>query len=188
MSGATNVPLAPAGLRQAADVAELLAARGPFSRLFTSPLDRALVSARLVAERCKLEIEVVSALAEIDCGVADGLPLGQVQSRFPAHWRRNLEQSDPDFRWPGGESYREFRERVLGAIRSIAERHMSQRVIVVTHSGVISQIIGWVHGVSPGRWGRFRPRTGSLTELLWTAEGATVQAYDRLPLSDGESR
>jgi hypothetical protein len=35
-------------------------------------------------------------------------------------WANNSKQADPNFRWPGGESYREFRERILRTTEDIA--------------------------------------------------------------------
>jgi broad specificity phosphatase PhoE len=112
-------------------------------------------------------VSVEARLCEIDCGAADGLSVRAVQERYPREWARNLEEVDPDFRWPGGESYRELRARSLCAVRDIAAAHRGQRVVVVTHAGVISQLLGWLAGHSAARWSPLRPRNGSVTELAW---------------------
>jgi alpha-ribazole phosphatase/probable phosphoglycerate mutase len=106
------------------------------------------------------------------------LPIRQVQQCYPREWAQNESQSDPEFRWPGGESYREFRERVLGAMERIATYHHPARVLVVTHAGVISQVVGWVNGESPARWEPFRPRNTSVTEMRWHAGQAELVSFD----------
>jgi broad specificity phosphatase PhoE len=63
-------------------------------------------------------------------------------------------------------------------VRSIAARHPSGRVAIITHAGVISQIIGYISGVSPARWGLFRPGNASLTELAWRGSSAVVVSFD----------
>ena len=39
--------------------------------------------------------------------------------------------------WNGGESYEEMGERVVAAILRLAERHLGQTVLIVTHGGSI---------------------------------------------------
>jgi broad specificity phosphatase PhoE len=117
-------------------------------------------------------------LQEIDCGVLDGLPLEDVKQRFPLLWERNLRQQDEHFRWPGGESYHEFRCRCLRAVRLLARRHAGARVAVVTHAGVISQILGTIAGTSAAQWERFRPGNAAVTELEWRKGSATLVRFD----------
>jgi alpha-ribazole phosphatase len=75
-------------------------------------------------------------------------------------------QLDPDLRernwgsWEGltpgerdavtfeGEAPEEHRERMLGAVRRIAERHPGERVVVVTHGGSMRRIQAAVMGVA----------------------------------------
>jgi broad specificity phosphatase PhoE len=90
----------------------------------------------------------------------------------------NLRQEDDRLRWPGGESYREFRARCLGALRSLARAHPGGRVAVVTHAGVISQVIGHITGAGAARWEAGRPGTTALTEVEWWRGSARVVRFD----------
>ena len=117
-------------------------------------------------------------LREINCGRLEGMPLSEVQRSHPFHWRTNLRQVDDGFRWPGGESYREFRRRVVSAMNSIAAQHGGERVIVVTHAGVISQIVGALSGVRAACWEAFRPRNASLTIVEWLDGRGRVRSFD----------
>jgi broad specificity phosphatase PhoE len=102
-----------------------------------------------------------------------------VQSQYPDLWRRNESQEDPDFRWPEGESYAEFRRRSLAVLSDLAAAYPGGRILVFTHSGLVSQVIGWVKGLSPAKWSCFRPGTCSLTELSWGDRCAVVRFDDR---------
>jgi broad specificity phosphatase PhoE len=117
-------------------------------------------------------------LREICCGVLDGWPVAEVEQVYPDLWQANLSRSDDDFGWPGGETYRGFRNRVLRAIRRIARLHRGGRVAVVTHAGVISQIIGSLAGQPAARWQLFRPAPASLTELRWHGDVCRVLRFD----------
>lgn len=110
-------------------------------------------------------------LREICCGEVDGWLIADVARRLPELWRRNLAQDDADFCWPGGESYRKFRQRVLRALRGIAARHRGARVLVTTHAGVVAQVVGQVKGVSPARWERYRPANCSVTTIELEDDG-----------------
>jgi broad specificity phosphatase PhoE len=178
MAGWADVPLSARGRLEIERLREHLA-RGPrFEAIYSSPLSRASDTAQLLVAVGLGPLRLLAALKEINCGDVDGLPVSEVQRRFPELWRENCDQQREDFRWPGGESYREFRHRCVAAVRSIAARHPSGRVAIITHAGVISQIIGYISGVSPARWGLFRPGNASLTELAWRGSSAVVVSFD----------
>jgi broad specificity phosphatase PhoE len=178
MSGWTNFPLSELGRRQAECLSRRLAEAPPVSALYASPLQRASDTARALTSLGKREIRYLEDLREIGCGEVDGWPVSRVRERYPDLWEVNLRQEDPDFRWPGGESYRELRDRSLAALNRIAAAHPGERVAVVTHAGVLSQAIGWLHGTSPAEWSRFRPGNCSLTEVEWAAGCGTVLVFD----------
>lgn len=181
MVGWADVPLTAQGDADAERVAARLRSERCPSFVYTSPLRRAFATARAIHEACGASLRVDADLREIHCGDADGLPLEEVQRRYPDHWRRNLEQRDPEFRWPGGECYLELRQRALAAVWRIARAHPGRRVAVVTHAGVISQVLGAIHGVSAARWEAFRARNGSITELLVLPERLVVIRFDDVP-------
>lgn len=178
MSGWTNFPLSDLGRRQAEALSRRLAEEPPVSALYASPLQRASDTARALTALKIQDIRYLEDLREIGCGEVDGWPVSRVRERYPDLWEANLQQDDPDFRWPQGESYRELRDRSLAAMDRIAAAHPGERVAVVTHAGVICQVIGWLHGTSPAEWSRFRPGNGSLTEVEWAGDCGTVLTFD----------
>jgi broad specificity phosphatase PhoE len=177
MSGWTDTSLSDRGWRQVACLARRLPSE-PAPVLYSSPLLRALETARPVAEAAGAELRLEPDLREIHCGEVDGWPVEKVRRLYPGLWEANLRQDDEGFRWPGGESYRELRERSLGALRRIAAAHSGERVLVVTHAGVISQIVGCLRGTGAARWECHRPENCSLTEVDWEAESGRLVSFD----------
>ena len=174
MAGWFDISLSGRGEAQVARLA-----RAPFEGIapviYSSTLPRALRTAAAAADdQCVVPLR---SLREISCGDVDGWLIDDVVARFPELWQRNLAQDDPDFRWPGGESYRRLRERVLKALRGIAGRHRGERVLVVTHAGAISQVIGHIEGLSPARWDVNRPPNCSITTVEWSPAG-TMRLLD----------
>jgi broad specificity phosphatase PhoE len=136
-----------------------------------------------VADRFALRARVWPSLREIGCGGVDGWTLARVRRRFPRLWAANLARADERFRWPGGESYREFRARCLRAIRRIAAAHLGARVVVVTHAGVITQVLAAIHGIAPARWDAFRVGNASVTVVRWDRRGAAAGAAEATRLA-----
>jgi broad specificity phosphatase PhoE len=178
LSGWTDTPLSAEGEREAALVAEALRDHPPFAALYTSPLRRARHTAIPIEEAIGATAVVAPGLREIHCGQVDGRSVEHVRQHYPAAWLRNAEQADDQFRWPGGESYREFRARSLRAVRAIAARHPGETVAIVTHAGVITQILGWIHGISAARWSAFRPRNASISAVDWSTGLHAILAFD----------
>ncbi|HXW04349.1 MAG TPA: histidine phosphatase family protein [Vicinamibacterales bacterium] len=166
LCGSFDLPVSPTG-RRALDA---LGARPPACRpdvLYSSSLARARETAEVLASVWHLPCTADDGLREIHCGVLDGRPIAWIKREYPELWSRNQAQLDDEFAWPEGESYRQFRERTLSALRRIARRHQGQRVAVVTHAGVIAQVVGTVLGRPAAVWEEGRPAHLSLSEIVW---------------------
>jgi 2,3-bisphosphoglycerate-dependent phosphoglycerate mutase len=130
--GHADPPLNAVGRRQSAELADALAGE-PIARVYTSPLRRAAETAEIVARRLALAVEPLEPLREIDVGSWSGLTRDEVAARFPEAYARWLERAPHGFEQ--GETYDQLARRVLPAIHSLAERHPSETLLVVTHGG-----------------------------------------------------
>jgi 2,3-bisphosphoglycerate-dependent phosphoglycerate mutase len=178
LSGWTDLPLNATGRQQAGRLRRRFTQESPIAALYSSPLSRARETALSVGPASPVPTCFEPDLREINCGELDGLSLALVQQRHRELWERNQRQDNDDFRWPGGESYREFRTRCLRVIGRIARQHEGQRVVVVTHAGLITQVLGELHGIRPAQWARFRPENTSLTELRWDGRNAELVVFN----------
>lgn len=191
MAGWAEIPLSARGESQL-DYLRTAGFDGVDPIVYTSRSSRALRTALAAAQG--RTVVTTRALREISCGDVEGWHVNDVVARFPDLWERNLAQEDPHFRWPGGESYLDFRRRVLHAIRGIATRHAGKRVLVVTHAGFIAQALGHVHGLSPACWEKFRPRNSTVTTIECNGDGdprnvvAFEEDADELTLAAGARR
>jgi alpha-ribazole phosphatase/probable phosphoglycerate mutase len=168
LCGSLDVPLSAAGR---ARLHALLRRRRAHARvpdvLFTSTLRRAVEVARELGRAWDLEPRPTDWAREIDCGEFEGMPLQRLQGAFPALWSRNHAQVEDTFAWPGGESYIQFRARVLSGLAAAADAYRSGRVAVVTHAGVIAQVLGVIKGRAACVWEPDRPDPLTATEVLW---------------------
>jgi len=178
LCGRHDVRLSREGQSQLHPLRQRLSQEYSLDAAYVSPLRRALETATAIPEPLRERIRILRSLAEIDCGNLEGMPISEVQQRFPKLCQENEAQQNENFSWPGGETYRQFRRRVLRAVKTIARRHEGQRVLVVTHAGVINQVLGTICGQSSAHWQSPRPRNASITGVHWAANGATLRFFD----------
>jgi broad specificity phosphatase PhoE len=142
-------PLTDLGRRQARAVAAHLAAGQPVTHLYTSPLDRAVETAFIIGAAIGRTPVPVPGLAEINAGRAAGLLWEEWRAQHPelaeimARPDRPLHQG-----WAGGESGREFGDRVIGAYKEIVTRHVGTDdvVVAVGHGGSLAWIAAHAYG------------------------------------------
>ncbi len=99
-------PLTELGRRQAAAVAAYLAGLGAAEALYSSPLQRALDTARIIGAAIGQEPQPRPAWAEIDVGRAAGHTFDAWRAQFPEE-SAAFRADGVGYAWPGGESGRD---------------------------------------------------------------------------------
>lgn len=131
--GQSDLPLNENGIEQARRLGDALAPIS-FTRIFASPLRRAMQTAMLATGCSPGDIEPVAALREINLGAWEGLTVAEVQQRFPGGYEargRNLARYRP----AEGESFADLADRALPALLEIASS-TDGAVLIVAHAGV----------------------------------------------------
>jgi probable phosphoglycerate mutase len=150
--GRTDVPLSEAGRRQAKSLAERLKPL-PFEALYSSPLKRALETARLISEFVGLQPIPDQRLVELDYGQWEGKTLAEIMKSDPNTFRS--WDADPGLvAPPGGESGLEARRRVVSFLDFLAARHPQGHVLVAFHKTVCRLAICHALGMSPSEYRR----------------------------------
>ena len=150
--GRSDVPLSEAGRRQAKRLAERLRPIS-FEALYSSPLKRAVDTARFISERIGLEPVVDDRLVELDYGQWEGKTLEEIRKNDPKTLR--AWEADPGrVAPPGGESGLEVQQRVVSFLNSLAAKHRKGQVAVVFHKTVCRLAICHVLGVSASDYRR----------------------------------
>jgi probable phosphoglycerate mutase len=153
MQGQLDAPLTETGLRQAHALGEALAG-GRFDGFYTSDLERALGTARIVAERVGLAAVIDARLRERCLGIMQGMTLVQFEQAHPEEWARFCAE-DPDYALPEGESVNQRGERTIACAEELARRHGGGRVLIVTHGSVLSGLMRHVLGLEPAAKRRY---------------------------------
>lgn len=136
MQGHNDSPLTVRGLATARAVARRLLNTRP-SVIYTSDLGRAERTAEEIAGATRAPVRTDARLREKNNGVFEGLTRAEVEANLPDEYARYLQRHD-DYAPPGGETVRQLQARAYAALTDLAARHPGERIVVVTHGGVIS--------------------------------------------------
>jgi probable phosphoglycerate mutase len=134
--GHLDSPLTEQGIAQAKALGERLASE-TFTALYSSDLGRALQTAQMIAEATGHNILTDPRLRERNLGIFQGLNGQEIQRKFPEEYRLHRSLG-PDYVIPGGESVKQQVERNLEYLNEVAEKHLGERIVLVTHGGVLS--------------------------------------------------
>lgn len=114
LEGQLDSSLTPDGIQQAQAMAQRLAT-SDIRTICTSPLNRSLSSAVIVAERLGAEIVEVAELAEMHHGDMAGMTWTEIEEAFPGA-REARAENRYGWAFPGGESYAQLRSRARTAL------------------------------------------------------------------------
>ena len=167
IQGQADAPLSELGRRQSQAVAEVLAAL-PVEAVYSSPLSRALLTARRIAETHGLIVQTDPRLMELNAGAFQGRLRSELANIYPAELAQWLG-GDEDFVIPGGESRRQLTIRGCEVLRGIAAAG-HREAVVVTHGGLLSvalrSLLGLRDPLPP-----FSLRNGSITRVAIDERG-----------------
>ncbi|WP_327413709.1 bifunctional RNase H/acid phosphatase [Streptomyces sp. NBC_01233] len=169
-SGGSDPELSPAGRRQAAAVAEALAARGTVQTVISSPLRRCRETARTVADRLGLPATVEEGLREVDFGAWEGLTFAEVQERFPDDLQAWLD-SPRAAPTGGGESFTAATRRISATRDRLLAAHAGRTVLLVTHVTPVKILVRLALGAPPEALFRMELSAASLSAVAYYADG-----------------
>ena len=159
-------PLTERGRRQAGELAAFLAQGRSVRAIYTSPLARALETARIIGAAVGTAPVPLDGLAEINVGEAAGRTFAEWAEADPAG-ARGFREEGLDFVWPGGESGRQLAARTAATIDAIVSAHHLDygAVVVVSHGGALGWIIAHLLREPRNEWPRHELHNCSLTEV-----------------------
>lgn len=118
------------------------------SAIYSSPLLRAVETARIIATGCGLEPRLSDGLREIHHGHWEGLTRQEVETGFAAEYAA-WEEDPFTFAPEGGESGVSVLARALPALREIVVRHAGLNVLAVSHKATIRLLLSSLLGFDP---------------------------------------
>lgn len=132
-AGSTNIPLNAEGIKQAMDTGiKLLNTAVKFDAIIASPLIRAMKTAEIIGASLKLPVIPEPLFAERNFGVYEGHTIDEVKTKFPDLSARDCTHQIDDAP-TGGETIREFEERILEGLQKLALNYSDKTILLVSH-------------------------------------------------------
>jgi 2,3-bisphosphoglycerate-dependent phosphoglycerate mutase len=165
VTGPADPGLSDTGHAQAQRLADWLAAE-PIDAVLTSPLRRARETAAPLATALGVTAAVVDGVAEYDAAAGEYIPIEELRAAKDERWYATIEGRWADV---GGVDPHEFQRQVVPAVDALIERYPGQRVVVVTHGGVLNVYLAHVVGTRELLW--FHPDYTSISRVVAARSG-----------------
>ncbi len=147
--------------------------------LVSSPLMRARQTAAAIGEHMMLLPEFEDDIAEFGFGDFEGWSEREAIATHP-HLRPLIQgEAHPDESWPNGESGTGFITRVNAGLGRIVARHPGQRVVVVTHGGVIGSFVARMDSARATSFVPYLVHNCSISSFLVTGAGTRCLSWNR---------
>ena len=168
----SDTRLSPKGLEEADRLAAALC-KDRIDAIYSSPMKRAAETAQIIADACKMKVELFNELREIDAGALDGLFERELTGTYEAAWK-GLRGGNPSTPLPGGESLQDLQKRTSWAVDRMLEKHVDGTVVVVAHLLANLVIVCQALGINLGQIARLRQAPASITTLEMTTQGSSL--------------
>jgi probable phosphoglycerate mutase len=170
-----GVCLNETGRQQAQRLAELLS-KAPLKAVYASPLERALETAAPLAQAHGLDVQVRSALVEIDIGAWTDQPLKALRRR--REWK-TVQLAPSRFRFPGGETFAECQQRMVNELEALCQLHADKDILAcVSHADPIKLAVAYYLGLPLDHFQRLSVSPGSITALQLGENNAVLLALN----------
>ena len=172
-----GVGLSPRGRAEIAAVAAHLATQN-IEALYSSPLQRTQETAAILSERVGLPVGSREDVIELDFGEWTGLTADEI--RKDPRWQawstcRSIATI------PGGESWRQVQDRVVGALFDLQRVHPAGSVVVVSHGDVIRAALLFALGMPLDFYSRIEVALASISTIRLDGSGIRVLALNGGP-------
>ncbi|NLL12422.1 MAG: histidine phosphatase family protein [Fibrobacter sp.] len=166
----TGMHLSDHGKKQARNLIEFFKDRD-LDAIYSSPMDRAVETASVLAEEKKLQIQICDAFNEIDFGDWTNKRFSELESDFgwkQFHFFRNGTVI------PDGELMIEVQSRMISQLQLLKETHEGQSFAVFSHNDPIKSVIAFYSGISLDLFLRITIDTGSVSVLQFDNESCEI--------------
>ncbi len=150
--GQADVPLSARGEAQANRLAEAYA-ETPIAAVYSSPLQRALGTAKAFAKPHGLQVETAAALTSIAFGEWQGERHETVRARWPERYER-WHREPHLVQIAGAETLSAVRERALNTVETLTAKYPSPDTLLalITHRVVCKLLTLGILGLGPDRF------------------------------------
>jgi 2,3-bisphosphoglycerate-dependent phosphoglycerate mutase len=166
LMGLLDSPLTRKGVAQGKAIAERLS-KEQFTALYSSDLGRAFHTAEFISGATKKKIVLEKDLREMNMGIYQGLTREDMLIKYPEEMRQ-FEELGPAYTLPDAENIMKKDERVKSVMNKLARRHIGEKIVIVSHGGILTSLFEYVLDMPPGSSWRFQRFNGSYNSFSFS--------------------
>ena len=173
MQGHSNSDLSEVGMGQIQALGELMK-NVSFDHIYSSDSLRARQTAEAITQYSGHTLQFDQRIREKNLGVFEGLTSTEAKERHPEIYRL-FKTAGANYVIDEGESTQQLLERALEFIEEIRLRHPQERVVMVTHGGVVRVLMKHALGLSIDAPTRFIIKNTGIFGLIWNENWLVTQ-------------
>ncbi|VVO64206.1 Adenosylcobalamin/alpha-ribazole phosphatase [Pseudomonas fluorescens] len=149
---------------------------GPWDRIVSSPLQRCARFAAELGEQLNLSVHLDKDLQELHFGAWEGQSAAALMETDAE--ALGLFWADPySFTPPQGEPVSDFSSRVLSAVARLHSTYAGERVLLVSHGGVMRLLLAQARGLPREQLLNVEVAHGALFALTVAADGSLKEGH-----------
>ena len=173
MQGHSNSDLSEVGRAQIQALGEFMKNES-FDHIYSSDSLRARQTAEAITQYSGHTLQFDQRIREKNLGVFEGLTSTEAKERHPEIYRL-FKTAGANYVIDEGESTQQLLERALEFIEEIRLRHPQERVVMVTHGGVVRVLMKHALGLSIDAPTRFIIKNTGIFGLIWNENWLVTQ-------------
>jgi probable phosphoglycerate mutase len=162
--GRAELALTKKGVAQAEALAARIARAWKPAVVYTSALQRCVVTGTIIANVCGAKVIPLEGLMDIDYGAWQMRTHDEIKAEAPEAYRR-WRASPQRVRFPDGESLQDVVARTADVLRLVLERHPTDTVVMVGHDSVNRVILMQFLDQPLSAYGRLAQNPCTLNEV-----------------------
>lgn len=167
LQGHLDSPLSELGVNQANALAEYFS-KCDWDLIVSSDLTRAVRTAEIIKGASDKQVLTDNRLRERNLGIVQGLTVKEFGEKYHEESVK-FNEGGADYAIPGGESIGQRFKRSITCIKELAERYKGNKIIIVTHGGVLDGVFRFTVKI---------PLNQARTFSLFNASVNTIQIQD----------
>ena len=161
--GTVDIPLDEVGKQEASLAGEWLKGE-TIQAAYASPLSRAMVTARAIAQHHGVPVQELPGLIDINYGDWQGVPLAEVKVKYVDLYRQ-WETAPQTVRFPNGETLDEVRARALAAVDEVMTLNPDKTILLAAHRAVNKVLIAAFLGIDNSHYWRIGQDTTAINRF-----------------------
>jgi len=174
--GSSDIELSETGVEQANVLASFLRNEN-IAAVVSSPLKRAVITAKAIASQHQLPLKIDDGLKEIEVGELEGLSISKLNTTF-SQFLMQWWKGGGSERLPKGESLVELQERSWATIERLLVENRDGTVVVVSHYFVTIAVIFKALDLSLENLPKFKVDPGGVSILEFGDYGTRLVTFN----------